>query len=356
MSTRFAKQRVSRSPSPAKQSGVALVLAVMISAIVVAISVKVSWHFDMSLTRSANRWHAQQADAYMVGLEGLVHAALKLDKEETKYDHLGELWAEEQPPFPTDEGGYIKGTIVDAQGRLNINLLGKKAQNAKPGAPPHQKFTASQKRFIRLLQTVELDDGDFIPEGDAINITEAVIDWIDPDNNVSGFGGAESDYYSSLDIPIQISNKPMISVSELLVIKGMTPQLYRGILPYVIALNNVDAAMNINTMPPMLLRTINRSDVLTPLMIEEAEQLVEGRDVEGFEELQQFTDSTVVAMIFGAGQGNQPPIDTQDLTVSSDYFLLFGEVMVGDHIRRSNSLLFRSDNGVVTLRRTDANF
>lgn len=351
-----AMKQLSRSPCPKKQAGVALVLAVMISAIVVGISVKASWHFDMSLTRSANRWHSQQADAYMVGLEGLVHTALKLDKEETDYDHLGEMWAEEQPPFPTDEGGYIKGVIEDAQGRLNLNLLGKKAQNVKPGSPPHLKFTPSQKRFVRLLQTIEFEEGEFLPEGDAVNIAEAVIDWIDPDNEVSGFGGAESDYYAGLDIPIQISNRPMVSVSELLVIRGMTPQLYRGLLPYVIALNNLDAGLNVNTMPPVLLRTLNNPDNLTPLTIEEADQIVEGRGSEGYENIQLFQDSDVASMVFGAGQGGQPPIDTQDLTVSSDYFLLFGEVMVGDHVRRSNSLLFRSESNVVTLRRTDANF
>ena len=347
--------RPTKSPAPSKEKGVALVLAVMISAIVVAISVKASWHFDMGLTRSANRWHSQQADAYMVGLEGLVHSALKVDKEETEYDHLGEFWAMEQPPFPTDEGGYIKGVIEDAHGRLNLNLLAKKG-NQKPGAPLHEKYTTSQKRFIRLLQTIELEEGEFLTEGDAVTLTDAVIDWIDPDNDVSGFGGAESDYYSSLEIPIQRANRPMISVSELMVIKGMTPQLYRGLLPYVIALNDPTAMTNINTMLPPLLRTLNSPELLVPLTIEEAEQMVEGRGAEGFESIEFFKDSDVVAMVLGAGHGNNPAVSTEDLTVNSDYFLLFGEVMVGDHTRRSNALLFRAGDKVVTLRRTDANF
>lgn len=344
-----------QSPAPRKQKGVALVLAVMISAIVVAICVKASWHFDMGLTRSANRWYGQQADAYMVGLEGLVHSALKLDKEETEYDHLGEFWAMEQPPFPTDEGGYIKGTIEDAQGRFNLNLLAKKG-NQKPGAPLHEKYTTSQKRFIRLLQTIEFEEGEFLSEGDAVSLADAVIDWIDPDNNVSGFGGAESDYYSSLEIPIQIANRPMMSVSELMVIKGMVPQLYRGLLPYVIALNDPTAMTNINTMQPAMLRTLNSPEILAPLTIEEAEQMLEGRGAEGFESVEFFKDSDVVAMMFGSAQGNTPAISTDDLTVDSSYFLLFGEVMVGDHIRRSNALLFRAESKVVTLRRTDANF
>lgn len=49
-----------------------------------------------------------------------------------------------------------------------------------------------------------------------------VMDWIDSDSDSSNNGsGAETDYYSGLDIPYKPSNKPIQSWAELYLIKGM---------------------------------------------------------------------------------------------------------------------------------------
>ena len=48
-----------------------------------------------------------------------------------------------------------------------------------------------------------------------------MLDWIDPDNN-QHVGGAESDYYESLDPPYQAKDGPMDDLSELLLVRGIT--------------------------------------------------------------------------------------------------------------------------------------
>jgi type II secretory pathway component PulK len=65
------------------------------------------------------------------------------------------------------------------------------------------------------------------------DIANAIIDWLDPDDTVrtsndGGVGGAESDYYLSLNPPYRCKNAPIDSLEELLWVRGVTPQLLFG--------------------------------------------------------------------------------------------------------------------------------
>ena len=55
----------------------------------------------------------------------------------------------------------------------------------------------------------------------------SIIDWVDTDSTPRQ-GGAESDYYSGLTPPYNAKNGPLDSVEELLLVKGVTPQLLYG--------------------------------------------------------------------------------------------------------------------------------
>lgn len=189
----------------------------------------------------------------------------------------------------------------------------------------------------------------------AVEITQAVQDWLSTGDSPTGFGGAGQDYYASLDPPYPMTRGPMTTVSELSIIRGVTPEIYEQLLPYVIALPE-DVTMNVNTMPDLLLRTLNRKDNLMPLTEPELEMLVEERNaaLEGFNDVSMFTNSPVVQGILGG----QEEFDTSHLGVASSFFLLFGETEVGEQVRRGKSLLFRdrAQRTVDVVRRTDANF
>jgi len=59
------------------------------------------------------------------------------------------------------------------------------------------------------------------------DIANAIIDWIDPDDSPRP-NGAETDYYSSLSPPYQAKNNYLDSLDELLLVRGVTPQLLYG--------------------------------------------------------------------------------------------------------------------------------
>jgi general secretion pathway protein K len=60
-------------------------------------------------------------------------------------------------------------------------------------------------------------------------IISSIQDWIDPDDDTR-MGGAESDYYQTMDPPYVAKNGPIDELSELLMIKGIRedPELYWG--------------------------------------------------------------------------------------------------------------------------------
>ena len=59
------------------------------------------------------------------------------------------------------------------------------------------------------------------------DVADAIIDWRDTDEQ-AGAGGAETEYYQSLQPPYRCKNGPFETAEELLLVKGITPELLYG--------------------------------------------------------------------------------------------------------------------------------
>ena len=55
-----------------------------------------------------------------------------------------------------------------------------------------------------------------------------MIDWWDADHDITGVNGAERDYYLSLDEPYECRDGDLPVIEELLLVKGVTEQIYYG--------------------------------------------------------------------------------------------------------------------------------
>jgi len=104
--------------------------------------------------------------------------------------------------------GRISVRIEDLERRLNINL----------------NLAESEKKQLlnRALTTIVGVDG-----GDAATIEDSILDWIDPDE-ASHLSGTESDFYLTMPRPYSAKNGPMDDLAELLLVRGVTPELYWG--------------------------------------------------------------------------------------------------------------------------------
>jgi len=94
-----------------------------------------------------------------------------------------------------DEGGGIIYGVADEESRLNLNQ-------------------ASQEELLKLY-------------GITPEIVASILDWRDGDNNTSP-GGAEADYYMGLQPPYLPRNGPFQTTRELLMVKGVTRELFMG--------------------------------------------------------------------------------------------------------------------------------
>lgn len=338
--------------SPKRQQGVALVLIMMVTALVAAISIDFFYDYKINMARVGNRWGNDQAQQYLLGAENLAALVMEQDAENgLEQDNLNEDWAQEIPPLPTDHG-FLEARMEDAQARFNINSMKTKVQLDlnQPVANEWERFTPAQRRFIRLVQTFADEEGREdndeleIAEYEAIALTEAIIDWLDDDDDPTGFGGAESLYYSDFDPVYRPANQFMNSVSELRMVRHMTPALYTALEPYLIALP-AETDLNVNTAPLKLLRTINNEQDLQPLAADEVEDLITDRELQPFESIGSFMENDVVQRLL-----TSPAETNAKLGVSSSFFILHAKTSIGEeHIRYLDSLLYRNNDGEVSV-------
>src|SRR5262249_43961563 len=140
-------------------------------------------------------------------------------------DSLDEPWAKPIVALPI-ERALVAGAIADEQGKYNLN-------NLLNGT---QKSAADVEILRRLLASVGLDP----------DLAHAVLDWIDPDGDISGNGGAEDAYYLSLPKPYRAANQPMAQVEELYRVRGFDAAAVGKLKPYVTALPG-RTPLNVNT-------------------------------------------------------------------------------------------------------------
>ncbi len=108
-----------------------------------------------------------------------------------------------------DDAGNPEGHrfgLTNESSKLNLNVL-PILDNYPPGGVARQL----------LMALPEMTD----------EIADAILDWLDEDDDVRDFG-AESDFYAGLPTPYRCKNGPMDSLDELLLVRGVTPELLFG--------------------------------------------------------------------------------------------------------------------------------
>ncbi|HEX7047502.1 MAG TPA: type II secretion system minor pseudopilin GspK [Gammaproteobacteria bacterium] len=301
-----------------KNRGAALIIALVIVAMATILATALVWHNHLDRRRVANQLYGAEALANALSVEDFVRALLAED--DLQSDHLLEPWAQQGNVFPI-EGGSLSGSVIDLQGRFNINNL----INWETGQPNDVQVDS----FRRLLQSLGLDE----------RLVDATIDWIDPNIEPAGFSGAEDDTYLRNTPAYRTANQPLTSVSELRLLANMTPEQFAVLQPYVTALppQAGTTTVNINTAPPELLVALGEE-----VDAQDAAQLVELRSQAGFENLEH------------AGQMIDSPLSSDVFGVQSNYFRVGVLAVIGSSRVTMYSVLHRDpQTGVVrTLSRS----
>lgn len=269
-----------------QQRGVALITALLITAIATIAAVAMASRQQIDIRRTGNIIDIDRADMFALGAEEWAKQVLRRDRKDNQTDNTEEDWATVLPPLSV-EGGVVAGKIEDMQGLFNINNL----VNNGAASP------ADRQIFERLLQNLDIN----------IDIIDAVIDWMDKDERQTFPNGAEDTEYLQLDIPYRTHNAPMASPSELVLVKGMNYADYTKIAPYLAALPE-RTTININTAPAQVLMA-----VVENLSESEADQIIEDRTEEPFADINSFMAHTLV-------QGKT--VNQNSIGVASSYFMI----------------------------------
>ncbi len=331
-----------------QQSGVALITTLIIVSLVTALSIGIAVSHERTLLKAESRFHGNQALEYLLGAEELARFVLDEDykedqEDQEEIDSLDEAWNQEQQ-FPLDEGSLL-GQISDAQAKFDINRLARQVATEDSDRTSPQAYTADQRRFIRLLQI--LDEEEPMSLTDAQSVLAPIIDWLDEDDTPFGFEGAESLDYQREEPPVRPTNGPIKSITELRLVKSITPELYDLLEPHITALPGGGTGMNLNTASTTLLRTINIENDFRPLSKADAEQIQLDRG-SGYTVFSDFLDGSVPTTLRPQGD-----IPDEGLTVSSEYFILSAKVEVGRQRRAQTSLLFRNGEDTEVIQRSD---
>ena len=195
------------------------------------------------------------------------HDLARLREDETLVEDEGEMSQGlrldvELPSEPFGRGRYVL-KIGNESGKVNINQAG-------------------DELLRMLLDAFDLEDSD------KDVIVDSIQDWRDEDD-LHRVNGAESDYYQGMRPPYDAKNGPFDSIDELLLVKGVTPELFYGGLKDLVTVYPLDqggtqprrgpmriasmrfgarrggSGININAASPQMLRALPE---MTPELVE----------------------------------------------------------------------------------------
>ncbi len=247
--------------------GVALITAMLITALATLVAANLAWDNALDVRRTMVLLHHDQAVQVALGAESWVVGILRQDLQDSETDHLGEIWAIELPGFPI-EGGDLTGTILDLQGRFNVNNLID--ENGQIEAD-------SLERFRRLLNALEIDP----------RFAGIAADWIDSDLEASFPDGAEDSIYTGILPPYRSANQSLTSVSELAALEGMDRQTFNTLRPHITALPG-RTNINVNTASAAVLQSLDEK-----MSAADVERLLAERESAGFADIQTAFSSLV---------------------------------------------------------------
>jgi general secretion pathway protein K len=196
------------------QKGVALIMVLWVIAILSVIVLEFS--FAMRTEVNITQHYKGEVQLYAYAEGGIQRAIAELVyKHDPKIQQLRQTRKTEEVPkdkkeWVTDGRAYLLpydlGTceirIVGEAGKVNVNVVSE----------------ASLRKIIGQLG-LEEDARDIV--------VDSILDWRDADDFIH-VNGAENDYYQSLKEPYNCKNGNLDSIEELLLVRGVTPDLFYG--------------------------------------------------------------------------------------------------------------------------------
>ena len=296
-----------------KQEGVALIIVLLVVTILAGLILDFGYTARVDLTLSGLNRDAIRARSLVQS--GYAMGCVLLRNDTNGYDCLKDMWA--KPDILglgsqlIKEEGQVAGSIVDENGKFNLNTLID--EHGVMNEPAYDQF-------LRLLYSLDLEP----------YLANALTDWMDSDDRALP-GGAEQSFYASSGRICK--NAPLDSLRELLLVRGFRPEFLwgtrtqEGLFSYITL--HSDGKININTASERVLKSLD--DEIDDNL---AMDILEYRKDKPFESTSDLKELPgVTATLFARILSH--------ITVASSYFLITVEGTVGDATCRLTTVAHR---------------
>lgn len=299
--------------------GAALITVMIVVFIIMAIISNLTVTNFRTIKRLSNRQLTEQASSIALSAIDFGRAGLGTSGSTSAVDTLKDIWAQPLPRTKLLDDIYMSGYVVDEQSKFNLNDLintrGQVNENAVA-------------QFTNLLSYVNL------PPSLAYNIAY----YIASPQYQSGI----SSQYTMANPPSRPAGRPFVDLSELILVKGVTPDIVNKLVQYVAAIpvtnytyqsesaqiestNNTSfgsgITVNVNTAPAEVIAA--KSGISLTI----AQRLLSARDAQAFQ-----SSGDVVKYLAQNGvdpnakSGGATTINLSGLGVTSSYFTIHAVV------------------------------
>lgn len=200
------------------ESGIAMIL--VLGAVIVLTAIVAGFSYSMKVEARLAQNYQSDAEMQWMARSGVELARYVLAQEMQapagrNLDALNQKWAGGMGSISNDALAGISLTDnIIGRGRFSIKITDQE-----------RRFNINAADRFVLQQALIMMNVDASQQGTLI---DSILDWRDPDND-PGINGAESDdFYLRMDPPYYAKNGPIDDISELLLVKGMTPEVYWG--------------------------------------------------------------------------------------------------------------------------------
>lgn len=311
------------APVKPSERGIALLSVLLLVAVMAIVTTLILDRVNLAVRLAGNAGAADRARFAALGAERFAAREIKrrLDQSPARTVNVGG-WLGAPTVLPVDDGSgaVVTATVRDGGNCFNLNSV----VAGEPGDLASRPVGIGQ--FAGLMTALG------VPAQDAAALADALADWIDTDQ-LPLPAGAEDAFYTQGQRPFRTAGQLLQDKGEVQALRGMTPQLYARLEPWICALPDaILSPINVNTLLPEQAPLIM---MLAPgqIPLERARRLIEQRPPLGYARIADFWRPLALqSQTFG------PEIESQPQIVSR-WFELDLVIAQGESRWRQTSLL-----------------
>ncbi len=224
------------------------------------------------------------------GVQKAIYELLQCRERSSSYDALNQGWSHNETEFKDIAVGDGLFSVYCAADFSQGKSLPQEQDKQYGLIDEERKINIITVKSPEILRRLFREVG-AMSEDDAATLVGAMRDWEDEDDDTSSMG-AESRYYKGLTPPYMPRNGKFATLSELLWVKGMKPEIYEKVRPYITL--DSSGQVNLNTASKAVLVALGIFHDLCDKIV----TYRKGRDqLEGTADDQVFDDLSSVAQL-----------------------------------------------------------